>query len=211
MRLLRRSLPLIAALVLFGLATVLALFAVDVRAWPSTLARDDVRFRAIPARPLLWRSPASLPGDPARALLGLGDALEYRHVLQSFWLNEVGIQHAKGNDDLSVARVAAQEELLALSTGARTPTERSNAANLLGIMTITTTATDSATLELILEHSASDFQVAIADDPSNWAAKVNLELVLRLKRPGKSHFGVDARGGFGFGGSEGAGVVGGGF
>ena len=210
MRSLRRSLPLVAALVLLGLATVLALLAVDVRAWQSTLPRDDVRFRTRPAQTMLWRSPASLPGDPARALLGLGDALAYRVVLQRFWLNEVGVLRSKGND-LSVARVDAQEELLALSTGARTATERSNAANLLGIMAITTTATDSASLEQILERSASDFEVAIAKNPSNWDAKVNLEIVLRLKRPGKARFGADARGGFGFGGSEGRGVIGGGF
>ena len=58
---------------------------------------------------------------------------------------------------------------------------------------------------------ASDFQQAVEENPANWAAKVNLELVLRLKRPGKSKFGADARGGFGSGGSEGRGAMGGGF
>ncbi len=210
MRKLRRSLPLLAAIILLGLATVLALLAVDVQAWQRTLARDDVRFRARPSHMELWRSPASLPGDPARAILGLDDGLSYRHVLQSFWANEVGVQHANGSD-LTAARVATQAKLQTLSTGARTAAERSNAANLLGVMTITTTATDSATLAQTLTSATSFFQLAIAEDPTNWTAKANLELVLRIKRPGKSRFGADARGGFGYGGANGAGVIGGGF
>jgi hypothetical protein len=210
MRILRRSLLPLGAIVLLGLATALVLLALDVRAWQRVLGSDDVRFRVTPAHGLLWRSPATLPGDPASAILGLDDALELRHALQSFWHNEVGVARSHGND-LSAARLATQASLQALATGARTAVERSDAADLLGVMTITTTSTDKATLNDILNRSAYYFQLAITDDPGNWGAKVNLEIVLRLKRPGKSHFGADARGGFGFGGSEGKGIVGGGF
>lgn len=210
MRRLRRFLPLVASVVLLGLATALVLLALDVRGWQRVLANDDIRFRVTPARPLLWRSPAYLPGDPASAILGLGDAVDFRRALQSFWHNEVGVVRSRGHD-LSVARLATQTRLQALATGARTAVERSDAADLLGVITITTTATDKATLEDILNRSEQYFRLAIADNPENWGAKVNLEMVLRLKRPGKSHFGKDARGGFGFGGSEGKGIVGGGF
>ncbi len=210
MRAIRRSLPLVGAVLLLGLATVLTLLAVDVHAWQATFARDDARFRAHPSLGTLWQSPATLPWDPAHALLGLGDAVAYRQAAQAFWLNEFGVVRANGND-LSVQRVAAQTELLSLSTGAATAAERSNAANLLGVMTITTSATTGATLAQVLSRSVSYFQQAIAENPANWPAKVNLELALRLQRPGKSHFGADARGGFGFGGSEGAGPLGGGF
>jgi hypothetical protein len=210
-RTVKRFAPLAAVVVLLGLATVFALVAVDVHAWQHTLASDDLQFRARPNSPALWQSPASLPGDPAGAILGLGDARSYRQAMQSFWLNEVGIVHAKGEDDLSAARVAAQTRLQQLSTGAATAAERSVAANLLGVMTITTSAHDKATLAQILNNAMSDFQLAIAENPASWAARVNLELVLRLKRPGKSHFGSDARGGFGFGGAQGAAPVGGGF
>jgi hypothetical protein len=209
-RTLKRSLPLVAAVVLLGLASVLALLAVDVRGWQTALAGSDLRFQAQPAQSDLWQSPATLPGDPARLLLGLNDALAYRRGLQNFWRNEVGVVHANGSD-LSAKRVEAQTQLLGLSTGAATAAERSNAANLLGVMTITTTATTRATLAQILTRATSYFQQAIADDPANGAAKINLELALRLKRPGKSHFGADARGGFGFGGSEGAKLPGGGY
>jgi len=46
MRRLRRALPLIAAVVLLGLAAVLALFALGVRGWQGTFTQSDVRFRA---------------------------------------------------------------------------------------------------------------------------------------------------------------------
>ncbi len=207
----KRFAPLITAVVLLGLATVFALVAVDVHAWQHTLARDDLQFRARPDSRALWRSPATLPGDPAGAILGLGDALSNRQALQSFWLNEVGVVHAKGQEDLSAARVDAQTRLERLSTGAATAAERSVAANLLGVMTVTTSAHDKATLRQVVNSAMADFQRAIAENPASWTARVNLELVLRLKRPGKSHFGSDARGGFGFGGAEGAAPVGGGF
>jgi hypothetical protein len=209
-RILRRSLPLVAATILLGVATVLVLLAVDVRGWQQTLGRGDAEFLARPSSRMFWQSPAVLPGDPVRSLLGLDDALAYRQSLQGFWLNEVGVVKSRGND-LSAARVGTQTELERLAASARTAAERSSAANLLGVMTITTTSTDTATLMQILANSEGDFQEAIALDSTNWAAKVNLELVLRLQHPGKSKFGADARGGFGFGGSEGAGVAGGGF
>ena len=55
------------------------------------------------------------------------------------------------------------------------------------------------------------FQQAVIEDPTNYDAKLNLELLLRVARPGKSKLDQDARGGFGFGGSNGVGVTGGGF
>ena len=41
---LRRAAPLLAALLLLGLAAAFALLAVDVRAWQARLRHDDVRF-----------------------------------------------------------------------------------------------------------------------------------------------------------------------
>ena len=177
------------------------------------MGRDDVRFHVDPSHAALWRSPTTLPGDPARAILGLGDALSYRQALQTFSENEVGVVRVKENRDLSAARIETQTQLQQLSRGAATAAERSVAANLLGVMAITTTATNKATpcSRGFSAVTTSDFQLAVVENPASWAAKVDLELVLRLKRPGKSHFGVDAHGGFGFGGSEGASPKGGGF
>ena len=210
MRILRHGLPLFAALACLGAATVLALLAVDARAWQHTLTRDDLRFRAMHSHADLWHSPSLLPGDPARTLLGLDDAISYRKAIQLFWFSRVGT-NPETREDVAQTRVLAQERLQGLANTAETGEERSNAANLLGVMTVTTPAADAATQTQTLQRSALYFQRAILDDPTNYAAKLNLELVLRLQHPGKSRFGKDARGGYGYGGAQGAGVIGGGF
>jgi hypothetical protein len=210
MRRLRRVSPLVAALVLLAAAAAFALLAVDVRSWQGSLRRDDVRFTALHFQQGLWRSPAILPGDPAEHILGLDSALAYRDALQLFWLSQVGGAHLpKGT--VAETRVSTETDLEAVADGANTRAERSRAANLLGVMTITTPFADSATQVQTLQRATAYFQQAVEADPTNYAAKVNLELVLRLQRPAKTRFGVDAKTGIGTGGSHGSGVTGGGY
>jgi hypothetical protein len=142
--------------------------------------------------------------------MGLDSALAYRHGLQLFWLSQVGGAHVRSGS-VSETRVSTENDLQAVADGANTGAERSRAANLLGVMTITTPSADSATQVQTLARAAAYFQQAVETDPGNYAAKVNLELVLRLERPAKTRFGVDARTGLGTGGSHGTGVVGGGY
>lgn len=207
---LRRGRPLLAAAVFLTLAAALLLLALDVRGWQRTLTRDDLRFRALHGHVGLWRSPATLPGDPARRLLGLGDALDYRQALQLFWYGRVGAD-PQTQGDLSSIRVDAQDRLQAVVDDGATGVERSIAANLLGVMTVTTPTSDSETQLQTLHRAAGYFRQAIAENPDNYPAKSNLELVLRIEHLGKSRFGKDARGGFGFGRGRGASVGGSGF
>lgn len=207
---LRGKRPLLVALLLVCLAVVFALLAADVRAWQGTLRRDDVRFASVHPVQGMWGSPAILPGDPAYHLLGLGDAISYRRALQNFWFSYVGVAHASSLD-VTETRVTTENELQTLADSASTAAERSRAANLLGVMTITTPTADSATQVQTLIRATAYFRQAVAADPGNYTAKANLELLLRLQRPAKTKFGADARGGFGPGGSHGAGVLGGGF
>lgn len=210
MKRLRRFGPLVAALVLLVVAAAFAVLAVDARAWQSTLRRDDVRFTNRHSEQGLWRSPALLPADPAEHLVGLGSALAYRHALQLFWLTQFGGAHS-ALEGVSETRVSTENDLQAVVDSANTGAARSRAANLLGVMTITTPSADSATQVQTLERAAAYFKQAVEQDPGNYAAKVNLELVLRLQRPSKTRFGSDAKTGLGTGGSHGAGVLGGGY
>ena len=209
MKRIRRALPLIVSIVLLGLATVFALFAADVRAWQGTLTQSDLRFRGQRSHPGLWRSPAVLPTDPARSVLGLDDALSYRRALQLFWFSNVG-SSTGGQADLAATRVTAETDLQTLMTAGTTAEERSNAANLLGVMTVTAPA-NSPTQKEEIKTAIGYFQQAVIANPKNYEAKLNLELLLRVARPSKSKLDQDARGGFGFGGSNGVGVKGGGF
>ena len=111
----------------------------------------------------------------------------------------------------SAARIETQTQLQRLSTGAATAAERSVAANLLGVMAITTTATNKARGSRGFLAMRVRLPARRHRKPGELGSEGDLELVLRLKRPGKSHFGTDAHGGFGFGGSEGASPEGGGF
>lgn len=205
----RRALPPIAAVVLLGLAVVLVLFATDVRGWQSRVARDDVAFRVQRSHVGYWRTPTLLPADPARSVLGLGDALAFRRALQLFWLSTVGASTA-GQADLAQLRVVAEAQLQTLADSAATRQERSTAANLLGVMAVTTSAADSPTQTATVERAKRYFGLAVREEPTNYAARLNLELTLRLEKPGKSRLDQDARGGFGFGGANGLGVIGGG-
>jgi hypothetical protein len=205
----RRARPLVIAAVLLALAVVCALFASDVRAWQGTFTQSDLRFRAERSHTGLWRSPAVLPGDPARVVLGLDDALSYRRALQLFWLSMVGASTG-GQADLGATRLVAETDLQKLMATGASAEERSTAANLLGVLTVTSPE-DSATPKAEIATAKHYFSQAIVADPANYAPKLNLELVLRIQHPPKSPLDIDAHGGFGFGGANGVGAVGGGF
>jgi hypothetical protein len=142
-------------------------------------------------------------------VLGLDDALAYRRAAQLYWFSSSGVSTG-GQADLVGTRVAAETDLQKLMTSAATAEERSNAANLLGVMTVEAPA-NSPTQKEEIATAIGYFQQAVIADSSNYYAKLNLELLLRVARPGKSKLDQDARGGFGFGGSNGVGVKGGGF
>jgi len=209
---LRRHRAAFVALVLVAAAAVLVLFAFDARAWQSTVRRDDIRFRALPGAPGLWKPSTLLPGDPAGLALGTGDTVAWRWALQTFWDTRIG-SNPEAAADLPTLRAEAQAQLLALTANATTAAERSDAANLLGVLVITTPVAGNNlnVIEQTLRQTIGYFQQAVALDPTNADAKQNLELVLRVTRPGKGPIGKDAHAGFGFGRGHGAARLGNGY
>jgi hypothetical protein len=212
MRHVRRHRAALLAILCAAAAVVLALLALDARVWGSTVERDDMRFRALPAHKHLWSPSTVLPGDPAARLIGTGNTLEYRRALQYFWYSRVG-SNPEVRQDTPTLRATAQDKLQGLISSAPTTTQRSAAANLLGVLVVTTPApgSDKDAITQILTRGAQYFQLAIALNPRNVDAKQNLELVLRLQRPGKGKLGRDARSGYGFGRGRGAGTQGSGY
>jgi hypothetical protein len=193
---LRRARTPLLALGCFAVAAFLLVLALDARAWGRRMTQDDLRFRALHSHVALWTSPSALPGDPAQRLLGLGEPLAFRRALQVFWYSRVG-SDPLSRRDLPSIRIDAQARLQKLIVGGRDGAERSDAANLLGVLTVTTPSTEATTQVQTLRRAAGYFQQAILEDPSDYAAKLNLELVLRLLKPGDSRFGKKARGGYG--------------
>jgi len=211
-RALTRHRHAIFAVLAAGAAVVLLLLALDAKSWKRTIARDDLRFRALPTHTDLWRPSTALPGDPASLLIGTDSTVQYRRALQYFWFSHVG-SNPEVRQDAPTLRADAQDKLQHLMTAGPNVHQRSAAANLLGVLVVTTPsiANDPKAITQTLTRSAQYFQEAIAIDPSNTNAKENLELVLRLTRPGKGKLGNDARSGYGFGKGQGIGNQGGGY
>jgi hypothetical protein len=210
-RRLRRHRWLVLGVVCALVAVAVGLFAADVAAWRSTVARDDLRFRALPTHRNLWQPSTRLPGDPAAAILGTGSTIAWRRALQYFWYSRIG-SNPEIRMDTPTLRASAQDRLLGELAGAPTSQQRSDAANLLGVLVVTTPAgNDQDAIAQILKRAANYFQTAIEINPNNADAKQNLELVLRITKPGKGHLGHDARSGYGFGRGQGAGELGNGY
>jgi hypothetical protein len=210
-RVVRKHRWLVLGLVCALLAIVLGLFAADVAAWRSTVARDDLRFRALPTHRALWEPSTRLPGDPAAAIVGTDSTIAWRRALQYFWYSRIG-SNPDIRMDAPTLRANAQDRLLGQLAGAPTSRQRSDAANLLGVLVVTTPAgNDQDAIAQILKRAANYFQTAIQLNPNNVDAKQNLELVLRITKPGKGHLGHDARSGYGFGRGQGAGDLGNGY
>jgi len=202
----------LAALICVALGVLLILLAVDVRTWQTTVRRDDMRFRAILDHRGLWRPSPVLPGDPAGSLLGTSDTVAFRRAEQLFWFSRIG-RNSEAQQDLPTLRAEAQDKLANESKTAATMSERSQAANLLGVLIVTSpvTSNDPKTLQSILRRASGYFQRATALDAGNVDAEQNLELVLRLRKPGGGRFGRDARSGYGFGRGHGTGLIGSGY
>ena len=160
----------------------------------------------------LWQPRTILPGDPASLLLGTGSTISYRNALQYFWFSRVG-SNPEVREDTPTLRAAAQNKLLGVIASAPNARERSAAANLLGVLVVTTPTIGSSAggTTQVLTRAAQFFQQAIEIDSANTEAKENLELVLRIQRPGKGKFGHDARSGYGFGRGRGVTNLGGGY
>jgi hypothetical protein len=212
MTILRRHRLGVVALVLAALATLLVLFAFDAREWQSSVRRDDMRFRVLLDHKDLWKPSTILPGDPAGAVLNTGDTIAWRHALQSFWYTHI-YASPEAQQNLPKLRAETQGRLLDLMSSAKTPAERSGAANLLGVLVITTpiAAVSQTEQTQVIKQSISYFQQAVELDPGDAAAKQNLELILRVTRPGKGPIGKDAHAGFGFGRGHGTSLVGNGY
>lgn len=208
MRLLKgRHRPAVVAVVLLVLAAALALFAHDVRAWQTTVKHDDLRFEADPAAARLWKPATLLPGDPAGLALSTRKTTEWRHGLQSFYYTRLGFD-PETNADSSTLDADTEKKLQKLTVTAATPAERSDAANLLGVLVITTASAaaignNEGIVAQTLRQTVGYFQQAIALDPTNDDAKQNLELILRSSGPSNR---VIREGGaaFGYGGGHGS-------
>jgi hypothetical protein len=180
----RRELAVRAGLALTGLACLalaasVATVAFDVMRWQGALRDGDTAFRA--TAEATWAADTVLPARVSRALLGLDDDLELRAALRSVRLARLE-DEIVSDPELALLRNEAQVRLEALAAGGRDPSWRSRAAGLLGVLGLVRLVSETQERDVLLDATVANLRRAIALDPGNDEAKLNLEIALQRGR-----------------------------
>jgi hypothetical protein len=180
---LRRELLLIAAAACLVLGVLLALVAVDVAGWRSTIPGDDVRFAA--GAPTTGWSPRTVaPFHAGERVLGVSDDVAYRRMLRELRASKL-LDLTVSDPRLAIHRTALAEELESIVVHDPNPVLRSRASSLLGVLSIVSwnSTPPQGTQQLdrseLLLAAVASFEQAIAIDPENDDAKFNLQTMLQ--------------------------------
>jgi hypothetical protein len=184
---------LVAAAILLVAGVVAFMLASDVRAWRDSITRGDTAYLASPAE-AAWKPNTKL-GGLAGELLDTHDDLAARRALKLYRAAVTTQLRLDNATQVQTARAAAQDALLA--------THSSQSSTLLGILTFGRRASGST--EDQFDAAIADFTDAVRMDPTNDAAKFDLELLLRASAASGTRPGEGVGGGFGRGGRRGAG------
>jgi hypothetical protein len=196
----------------------------------GTLERDDARFAAASGDPAYWsiepfedprfelaaarrywRLPETRPFAGAADLLGIEDDLRYRRALLAFWRSRP--EDTSGIfPQARTFRGPARAQLTLVARDDPNRARRSEATNMLGILTMGGPAAVSTT-DLFSRYRAAValFRDAVLIDPSNDAAKRNLENLLSGFCLDCRSAGTNPSGAASGGSSAGAGSFGGGY
>jgi hypothetical protein len=176
------------AVVALVLAIGAFVVAADLRAWDADLRRGDARFATAPVR-ARWSSHHRLPKAPVERLLSVRDDLALRRAVQAFVVAARTPRGFDNGDRQRRARAAAEAALADVAADAPRAAA-SQAENLLGVLVFTGgRVAGGATAD---ERSQAAFVAAVRLDPTNAAAKFNLELVLRRQRATGTRTGPNA-------------------
>jgi len=170
-----------ASLVCLTLAVVLAAVAADVARWSDALPKGDVRYRVSTEAADSWTPQTIAPAGLSRALLGVGDDVEFRRALHAFRVAK--LEDATISDpSVALLRNEAQARLEAVASGEDVRSRRSRAAGLLGVLGLARLATETQDPAAAVEAAILNFKLALTLDPGNDEAKFNLELALQRAR-----------------------------
>jgi hypothetical protein len=193
-------------LALAGLCLVLAVLALalarDAWLWEKAIDDADRRAQVTAVGPGTWAAATILPGDPARAILGIDDDLEYRRL----YVTSSALAAAPPDQSGASPRGPAETALGQVSRTETNPVAAAAAANLLGVLFFTDPDDPESSPA---ERAIGAFQDAVLLDPSNEVAKANLEMILRQLSSSEIK-GRSSPGGGDRGGKGGAGLAPGG-
>lgn len=169
----------LGGLLCLALALAAAALAADTARWREALETGDVSFRS--SDDVEWRPETLLPAGISRTVLGVDDDLAFREAIRAVRrarLEDLTI----GDPELALLRNDALTRLEAIASGDGDRTRRSRAAGLLGVMGLARLVTETRERDALLEYTISSLQRAIALDPGNEEAKLNLETALQRAR-----------------------------
>ena len=178
-----RRLTLLALAVLaLAAATFLVLLARDVARWQGRLAEDDARFLVTPGARGLWGTETTLPAGATRSLLDVDDDLTFRRGVQLFRLGRPR-EDVLGHPNRTTLQNEARSQLARVLELNGNAELRSRAETLLGALDVADAFRAPAGAAILFERAAAHFVTALAIDPLNDEAKLDLELSLRRAVP----------------------------
>ena len=168
------------AATLAALAALAALLSADLGAWHDSLRAGDARYRVAPAA-AQWGASPVLPFGVAGSLLAVGDDLAARRAIRLFQ-RSYGVPGRLDTALQTQGARAVAELALADVTRSSDPRRAAQASDLLGVLAFGDFAGGGGRDASQAERAVSAFANAVRLDPSDEAAKFNLELTLRLFR-----------------------------
>ena len=171
---------LVAGMVCLALSCVGLLFARDVWHADDALRDADLRGSVQPLAAQSWESAETIPFGAARAALGVDDDLEYRALVA----RAIAMTRQEAATPAQFrARLAVQAALHRVKNRDVNGRRSSDAANLLGLLILGDPENlSSSPLETPVQRAVREFRFAVRVDPTNDAAKANLELMLQNQR-----------------------------
>jgi hypothetical protein len=187
------------AAVCLVVATLLVLLALDARAWSGRITADDLRYARDPTAHRLWQPRQLAPFGMARKVLGLDDDLAYRRALRAFRISRP--LDPLYTTDVTTRRIQAQLALTDLLSKHGNAVQRTQAANLLGVLgfSLSMSAQDTSSQSVSTDTAVGAFRRAIGFDPQNDDALSNLEYALDQSKGNDDQGGPKDRSGRGSG------------
>jgi hypothetical protein len=170
----------IAALV--AAAVALGLIGRDVLAWRNQTNKAAIAVAVSSSDFGVWQPSTLLPTSVSRWLLGAGDDVEFGKALQRFQLLRTGGADARFRQNRRAQLAQAELDLDELASTAKSARARSVARTLHGILLYGQLRTQTDPLT-VFRRVTEQFREAIHADPSNAAAKYDLNAILGVFTP----------------------------
>lgn len=174
----------VAAALAIPVAIGLVILAVGVLRLPGELEARDTRFESTPRRQAgLWNAVDFLPQSPAARLLGVHDDVLYRRAASLYVRAAPGELDYMGKPPLEKLRARAQYEVTRLSQADPDPKRRARLLVMYGVITLDNRPYSDEERQQQIRAAADAFRAALALDPDNDDAKLNLEMALSVHGP----------------------------